>query len=137
MAFFIPYNTAATAFLLLSSSLILSHISSDAFLQSKVLFQNNQQHYYPLKQNLACLSFPRKSSFLILSSSDAASSTSSAVEDAIKNYPDNQQPLSTEWELDCYSRPVVLSDGKKLWEVLLTDSTGACSIRSTASLAPV
>ena len=126
MVFFLPYNTATTAFLLLSSLLILSHISSDAFLQSKVLFQYNQKHYYPLKQNSVRLSRPRKVSFSVLSLSDAASSTNSAVEDAIKNFPDNQQPLSTEWELDCYSRPVVLSDGKKLWEVLLTDSTGAC-----------
>ena len=29
-----------------------------------------------------------------------------------------------EWELDCYSRPVVVN-GKKLWEVLLTDSAGS------------
>ena len=33
-------------------------------------------------------------------------------------------PPSTEWELDCYSRPVMVG-GKKLWEVLLTDSTGS------------
>lgn len=32
------------------------------------------------------------------------------------------QPAA-EWELDCYSRPVLV-DGKKLWEVLITDSTG-------------
>ena len=31
---------------------------------------------------------------------------------------------SSEWELDCYSRPVLV-EGKKLWEVLLTDSTGS------------
>ena len=36
----------------------------------------------------------------------------------------NDKTMSTEWELDCYSRPVVMADGKKLWEVLLTDSTG-------------
>lgn len=30
---------------------------------------------------------------------------------------------SPEWELDCYSRPVLV-DGKKLWEVLITDATG-------------
>jgi hypothetical protein len=29
-----------------------------------------------------------------------------------------------EWELDCYSRPVVVN-GKKLWEVLITDSAGS------------
>jgi hypothetical protein len=32
---------------------------------------------------------------------------------------------SNEWELDCYSRPVVVAGGKKLWEVLITDSSGS------------
>jgi hypothetical protein len=32
---------------------------------------------------------------------------------------------SAEWELDCYSRPVVVAGGKKLWEVLITDSAGS------------
>jgi RNA-binding protein Tab2/Atab2 len=32
---------------------------------------------------------------------------------------------SVDWELDCYSRPVVAPGGKKLWEVLVTDSTGS------------
>lgn len=32
---------------------------------------------------------------------------------------------SQEWELDCYSRPVVTIGGKKLWEVLITDSSGS------------
>ena len=31
---------------------------------------------------------------------------------------------TTDWELDCYSRPVLL-DGKKLWEVLITDSSNS------------
>lgn len=29
-----------------------------------------------------------------------------------------------EWEMDCYSRPVIGEDGKKLWEVLITDTAG-------------
>jgi hypothetical protein len=33
-------------------------------------------------------------------------------------------PPSADWELDCYSRPVLL-DGKKLWEVLITDSSNS------------
>lgn len=33
--------------------------------------------------------------------------------------------ISDEWELDVYSRPVVGEDGKKLWELLLCDSTGS------------
>ncbi len=36
-------------------------------------------------------------------------------------YPED---ISSEWEVDCYSRPVLMDDGKKLWEVLITDSTG-------------
>jgi len=35
-----------------------------------------------------------------------------------------------EWELDCYSRPVMVN-GKKLWEVLLTDSSGSFRICET------
>jgi len=35
---------------------------------------------------------------------------------------------SPDWELDCYSRPVVMVDGKKLWEVLVTDSTGTMRV---------
>ena len=33
-------------------------------------------------------------------------------------------PPSTDWEIDCYSRPVMV-DGKKLWEVLITDSSNS------------
>ena len=33
--------------------------------------------------------------------------------------------VSEEWELDCYSRPVLNEDGKKVWEVLVTDSQGS------------
>ena len=32
---------------------------------------------------------------------------------------------SEDWELDCYSRPVITTGGKQLWEVLITDSTGS------------
>lgn len=30
-----------------------------------------------------------------------------------------------DWELDFYSRPVQGADGKKLWELLVTDSAGS------------
>lgn len=36
-------------------------------------------------------------------------------------FPDD---LSDEWEIDCYSRAVIGDDGKKLWEVLISDSKG-------------
>ena len=34
-------------------------------------------------------------------------------------FPDD---MSDEWELDCYSRPVLGEDGRKLWELLIADS---------------
>jgi len=37
---------------------------------------------------------------------------------------------SAEWELDCYSRPVMIG-GKKLWEVLITDATGSFRLCET------
>jgi hypothetical protein len=35
-----------------------------------------------------------------------------------------------EWEIDCYSRPVMV-EGKKLWEVLITDSSGSFRLIET------
>ena len=37
--------------------------------------------------------------------------------------------VTDEWELDCYSRPVMVEGRKKLWEVLVTDSSGNMRIR--------
>jgi len=54
--------------------------------------------------------------------SEAASSTQVTKNPAVKP--------SDEWELDCYSRPVMIG-GKKLWEVLLTDSTGSFRLCET------
>lgn len=50
-----------------------------------------------------------------------SSSPTSSTEEYTK--VDGKTP-SEEWELDCYSRPVLVN-GKKLWEVLITDSTGS------------
>lgn len=52
------------------------------------------------------------------------SSNSDTVEYTIIN-PD---AATDEWELDCYSRPVV-QNGKKLWEILITDSAGSFRFR--------
>jgi hypothetical protein len=49
------------------------------------------------------------------------SSPASSTEEYVKL--DGKNP-SEEWEIDCYSRPVLVN-GKKLWEVLITDSTGS------------
>jgi RNA-binding protein Tab2/Atab2 len=38
------------------------------------------------------------------------------------------EAATDEWELDCYSRPVAVN-GKKLWEVLITDSAGSFRFR--------
>jgi hypothetical protein len=59
----------------------------------------------------------------IHSSLDASSSTTSLVTNP------NVKP-SDEWELDCYSRPVMVG-GKKLWEVLITDSSGSFRLCET------
>lgn len=42
--------------------------------------------------------------------------------DDVVKFPDS---LSDEWEIDCYSRPVQMDDTKKLWEILVTDTSGA------------
>ena len=54
----------------------------------------------------------------------ASSSTNSNSKQDSKTLQLLQEKLSREWELDCYSRPVVGSDGKKLWELLITDGNG-------------
>jgi len=59
-----------------------------------------------------------------LGSSLYASTTSST--DEMVQIP-SRDPTD-EWELDCYSRPVVVH-GKKLWEVLITDSSGSFRYR--------
>ena len=53
-----------------------------------------------------------------------------AVDDEELEFIDGRKP-SQDWELDCYSRPVVGVGGKKLWEVLLTDSSGSFRYRKT------
>lgn len=45
-------------------------------------------------------------------------SSSSSAQEMIR------ERLSREWELDCYSRPVLGEDGKKLWELLICDALG-------------
>ena len=63
----------------------------------------------------------RKCSHLKLSSDSSSSSSLSIIE-----YNERIKP-SSEWELDCYSRPVIVN-GKKLWEVLITDANGSFRI---------
>ena len=63
-----------------------------------------------------------KTSSLFLSSSSSSETT--------KEKQDITLP-STQWELDCYSRPVIVDGNKKLWEALITDSTGSMKICET------
>lgn len=71
----------------------------------------------------------------------SASSSTSGGRSAPESLPGYVKPgvveftedMSNEWELDCYSRPVMGEDGKKLWEVLITDSTGSFRYLKTLS----
>lgn len=51
----------------------------------------------------------------------SSTTTSSSFDASDATFPEG---ITDEWEIDCYSRPVVAEDGKKLWEVLVTDSSG-------------
>jgi hypothetical protein len=73
---------------------------------------------FALKQRLD--SITRDSSYFPLQASSTANSADIKPGEVL--FPDD---MSAEWELDCYSRPVVGDDGKKLWEVLITDSEGS------------
>eukprot|EP00566_Odontella_aurita_P015154 CAMPEP_0113533532 /NCGR_PEP_ID=MMETSP0015_2-20120614/4661_1 /TAXON_ID=2838 /ORGANISM="Odontella" /LENGTH=343 /DNA_ID=CAMNT_0000432603 /DNA_START=68 /DNA_END=1099 /DNA_ORIENTATION=+ /assembly_acc=CAM_ASM_000160 len=56
-------------------------------------------------------------------------SSESVVPASTKELIEGREPTE-EWELDCYSRPVMVN-GKKLWEVLLTDSSGSFRVCET------
>ena len=55
----------------------------------------------------------------------STSTTSINIDDGIEFIQYTDKKTSDDWELDCYSRPVIAPGGKKLWEVLITDSTGS------------
>lgn len=63
------------------------------------------------------------------SSTDAAPPPAPALPDVVFTRNPDVTPTD-EWELDCYSRPVVIN-GKKLWEVLVTDSAGSFRFAKT------
>lgn len=60
--------------------------------------------------------------FMLNSEAGTSSSTSVSKIPGIK--------ATEEWEIDCYSRPVMV-EGKKLWEVLITDSNGSFRLIET------
>jgi hypothetical protein len=75
----------------------------------------------------------RRSAWVPLASSTPPSSDT-AADTAADTLPTTEYTIldadkaTDEWELDCYSRPVVVN-GKKLWEVLITDSAGSFRFR--------
>ncbi|KAL7569905.1 hypothetical protein ACA910_008569 [Epithemia clementina (nom. ined.)] len=80
-----------------------------------------------------CLAFVSRQSTSVApgvrsaASFDLASSNP-PVSDAVEFTVIDADAATDEWELDCYSRPVV-KNGKKLWEVLITDSAGSFRYR--------
>ncbi|KAG7366011.1 DUF1092 domain containing protein [Nitzschia inconspicua] len=70
-------------------------------------------------------SSPKISTITFLSSTAAGPSGSSPTSSSVELQIVEGKKPSVDWELDCYSRPVVAPGGKKLWEVLVTDSTGS------------
>ena len=117
----IPSSTA-TAFLLLAVLVLLSSFSS-AFAP----YSNTRQYRHSVTTSKPQSSLPIRLASSA-SSAESSSSSSSSTDENNKNdieFTRNSDVTpSDEWELDCYSRPVVVG-GKKLWEVLVTDSTGS------------
>ncbi|CAB9507812.1 TAB2 homolog, chloroplastic [Seminavis robusta] len=67
---------------------------------------------------------PRHQSRQLFSAPSPSEASSTGTTDGVEFTRIPEATPSDEWELDCYSRPVVIN-GKKLWEVLITDSTGS------------
>ena len=74
------------------------------------------------RQARSCVKAGSRSS----ASTDLASNP--PVSDTVEFTVIDADAATDEWELDCYSRPVV-KNGKKLWEVLVTDSAGSFRYR--------
>lgn len=66
---------------------------------------------------------------LFLSLSSSSPDTAVVEGDEEESSQPNWDKVTDEWELDCYSRPVLVDGKKKLWEVLMTDSSGNMRIR--------
>lgn len=80
------------------------------------------------------LTKPRRAQFSV--SVSAESSPTPSLNAAVMNNDEprhklNWNKVTAEWELDCYSRPVLVEGKKKLWEILMTDSSGSMRICRT------
>eukprot|EP00594_Rhizosolenia_setigera_P017196 CAMPEP_0178962492 /NCGR_PEP_ID=MMETSP0789-20121207/14397_1 /TAXON_ID=3005 /ORGANISM="Rhizosolenia setigera, Strain CCMP 1694" /LENGTH=367 /DNA_ID=CAMNT_0020646653 /DNA_START=226 /DNA_END=1329 /DNA_ORIENTATION=+ len=61
---------------------------------------------------------------------NSISSDSSQETTQLESTSSIEELPTSDWELDCYSRPVLV-DGKKLWEILITDSSGVLKVCET------
>ena len=70
-------------------------------------------------------------SSIITASSSLSSSApdTAALNEGEEESQQNWDKVTEDWELDCYSRPVLVDGKKKLWEILVTDSSGNMRIR--------
>mmetsp|Transcript_16159 Transcript_16159/g.34142 ORF Transcript_16159/g.34142 Transcript_16159/m.34142 type:complete len:384 (+) Transcript_16159:23-1174(+) len=81
------------------------------------------------------LARPRLARFSVVdAAASSPSSSSPSLNIAANDDKETQQPMdwdkvTPDWELDCYSRPVLVDGKKKLWEILMTDSSGNMRIR--------
>jgi len=55
-------------------------------------------------------------------------SNSGPIDEKESRHTLNWDKVTDEWELDCYSRPVLVDGKKKLWEILVTDSSGCMRV---------
>ena len=79
-----------------------------------------------------CTSVPRFAQSSItaasLSLSSSPLSNTAVNDDGESQKAWDWDKVTDEWELDCYSRPVLVDGKKKLWEILMTDSSGTMRI---------
>jgi len=97
-------------------------IPSLVFLITTALTTNMISSFVIQSSTKQSITTSKLTSPLFLSSTSSSSETTKDKQDVLP---------SSQWELDCYSRPVIVDGNKKLWEVLITDSTGTMKICET------
>jgi len=78
----------------------------------------------PLRYNFKKSSLSSSSS---PSTDDNAISATTGDDDDLNSI--DWDAVTDQWELDCYSRPVLVDGRKKLWEILVSDSSGTLRVR--------
>lgn len=87
------------------------------------LFTSSRGSHHPSRSMLS-MSSPEAEASASLSSTPIEPAPTTPVVSASGTVVRPGVKISNEWELDVYSRPVVSPEGKKLWELLICDSTG-------------